>query len=407
MLSGKRNLRILVLLILLCLCCTGCGGQEPANSVNSKKDSAAPYDRPDHWTPAADASVRDWMTFLVTDEALLPFSVPTSVEALQTPVAILIQARGMNGNSVTWRGDCCFTDTDAFETTRDLSKAKTVLAVRVLCTQEQEGQGGQYRVGLKYTCSVTVPGSQYGLPLTAADSFPDQEVRTVETADEYAPLSKAADEAFFTWLASQIRFGPDAGEELTRVLRFFTDENLAATAEADRALLRLALPDCTYPAELDLSENRSLLDTELPILLYAANVRDYPTDSSSGYERPAALLENLPEDPPKFCRQSIEAWAGCLRGERYRLIGFTEQVSVKYLGRYSSIGSIYQQVFRVTILDAETGALIGWYRIPPEACTLPQTCTMDDVLGIGGVYYWRKTATIDPVKLPFDALYRN
>ncbi len=323
---------------------------------------------------------------LITDQALIDqlshvkkYSVEFGTSELQSPVALIIN----NENEYD------FGVTDLFETTGDLSEAKSILLMEARFSSSKAEENSTV---MKYTprCVCSVISRDCSMKSDICEFELDEDA-LYGYQHLYTPhFNEELDKKMFQALSETIKISASSDNVYVDVLNCLTGFDF----ESDIQILQEACESYDYP-ESENHENRiDAVDWELPFFLYNGLPKTESLESPdmSRYERPEDLFSSI----SSYCsvNESLEAWGQYTAGKSSRLIGLIEYIGGTFEGDYYFQGNskkfrVYSRIYRCTIVDAGTSEVLGWYTNRSFKMG-KEELVYSNIKEINGTYYYVK-----------------
>ena len=363
---------------------------EKRNPVRTMNKTYEPVALPAHWTPISEPVLPENLAELRDATQIDFFVLNDPVTELPTPVLPMIRFKCQRTGIPTEIGALCVAKTDAFETTADPGKAKTVLLITVDYLEFANKPDS-----LTYECYAFSRNGKLKTYLQLDGVKSQQKYSLSEGDTPEIALSREADEAYFSFLAEHIRFAPDAADDLPAALEFFS--TYAPDPYID--LITSALAEYSYPAEADLAQAPELLDPKLPVLCFSGDPDPFPENSDPAeYQRPQSVKDIIwRNDRADAIRQDVSVWGSALRGESVILLCFCESIGTAFYGSYTGAGNVYRPICRLTLVNASSGEVVGWYIDPTDAREIAgRSINKDKLHKIGGRNYISTAYSLAP-----------
>lgn len=342
---GRAVLTAVLCLLMFAFCFSACGGSPKSEQYDLAEQTE--YVRPDTRELITDPTLLSGLDVKNTRVWFSDFTL----EELQSPVALILRDEQED--------EYDFCQTDLFETTKDLSEAKSVVLLKIFWRGEHVEHSDAIR---RYTPRVD-----------CYVSSPDLSVRT--KVQEFT----LTEDAVYGELSYKAHFNAELDRKIVRQL----SEAVTIRSTADNAfvdvmvclglfdnqkdvdLLRTVCQGYGYPETENLATHPELVDPELPLNLYGDLSVLYLEDPDpSRYSTPDDLFSD--SVPSGSVNETLEAWSGYCSGRTTRLIGLIEYIGGNSAGKYyyqnsSSNVIIYAPIYRVTVADVNAGRVIAWY----------------------------------------------
>ncbi|NLI21336.1 MAG: hypothetical protein GX418_07320 [Clostridiales bacterium] len=288
------------------------------------------------------------------------------VTEIKTPVLILVchSTDDQTSDPRYAASGCSFAESRVLDTTLDPAEAQTFLYLKsTICLD----QGEPYR---SYEVYVMTADGNHAAVLAKGDGFQEPIKMPFESNEA------ASDELFFTQLAADFTFSPDASDDVRKAIGVAA--RTYVLSNDDRKTLYETLETATLTDALNLADHPELAPTDYRWKI-EGDLSLTQSVIQNDFTRGAFLYWNSQLDVTFNKVRTVNGLLARLSAAYEPVAVVREVVAAHLLGTYTDVGKVYEAFYRFTFVNLATGRMICWLEEDFDARPGPDSISADRV----------------------------